>query len=81
EGTVVARVTGLALRRVDEMRPKASASLRDSLYHLEWHERPRAPRPLPADASGLWLLSGAPGAVADSLAAALRQRGGAVRLL
>ncbi|MDI4656772.1 type I polyketide synthase [Xanthobacter autotrophicus] len=81
DGTVVARVTGLALRRVDEMRPRASASLRDSLYHLEWHERPRAPRPAPGNAAGLWLLSGAPGAVADSLAAALRERGGEVHLL
>ncbi|MFG1372206.1 type I polyketide synthase [Xanthobacter oligotrophicus] len=81
DGTVVARVTGLALRRVDEMRPRASAALRDSLYHLEWHERPRVSRVAPADAAGLWLLSGAPGAVADSLAEALRQRGGEVRLL
>ncbi|MFG1376196.1 type I polyketide synthase [Xanthobacter autotrophicus] len=81
DGTVAARITGLALRRVDEMRPRASVSLRDSLYHLEWPERPRAPRPVPADAAGLWLLSGAPGAVADSLGAALRQRGGEVRLL
>lgn len=80
-GTVVARITGLALRRVDEMRPRASAALRDSLYHLEWHERPRLPPAAPADAAGLWLLSGAPGNVADSLAAALRQRGGEVRLL
>ncbi|MFG1285487.1 type I polyketide synthase [Xanthobacter versatilis] len=81
DGTVVARVTGLALRRVDEMRPRASASLRDSLYHLEWHERPRASHTASADAAGLWLLSGVPGAVADSLAATLRQRGGEVRLL
>ncbi|MFG1241400.1 type I polyketide synthase [Xanthobacter sp. V7C-4] len=81
DGTVVARVTGLALRRVDEMRPRASASLRDSLYHLEWHERPRASHTASADAAGLWLLSGVPGAVADSLAEALRQRGGEVRLL
>ncbi|MFG1270237.1 type I polyketide synthase [Xanthobacter sp. DSM 14520] len=80
-GTVVARVTGLALRRVDEMRPRASASLRDSLYHLEWHECPRVSHTASADAAGLWLLSGAPGAVADSLASALRQRGGDVRLL
>ncbi|MFG1380952.1 type I polyketide synthase [Xanthobacter versatilis] len=81
DGTVVARVTGLALRRVDEMRPRASASLRDSLYHLEWHERPRASHTASADAAGLWLLSGVPGAVADSLAEALRQRGVEVRLL
>ncbi|MDI4664966.1 type I polyketide synthase [Xanthobacter autotrophicus] len=81
DGTVVARVTGLSLRRVDEMRPKASASLRDSLYRLEWHERPRAPSPAPGAAAGLWLLAGAPGAVADRLGAALRQRGGEVRLL
>ncbi|MFG1365640.1 type I polyketide synthase [Xanthobacter versatilis] len=80
DGTVVARVTGLALRRVDEMRPRASASLRDSLYHLEWHERPRASHTASADA-GLWLLSGVPGAVADSLAEALRQRGVEVCLL
>ncbi len=80
-GTVLASITDLQLRRVDEIRPAAEPRLRDSLYALEWHALPRPEGMVMPDAAGLWLLVGPQGALADIVADALRQRRGEARVV
>lgn len=81
DGAVLAIITDLRLRRVDEMRPAAEPSVRDSLYGLEWHAQPRPEGTVMPDAAGLWVLSGQPEGLADGVVDALRQRRGEVRIV
>lgn len=81
DGTLLATLTDLRLRRVDEMRPDAEPAVRDSLYALAWHPHPRLGGSETATAAGLWLLLGVPSALSRTLTEALRARHGEVRLL